>query len=162
MTINELNQLVRSIVNQAQQLNNKHTSEHNPPVNYACIFAQSNLEYDQLIALISPLGQVADQTAMGPVFRISPISTVAGDLSLLKIRKPDSKRLERGDADFTVADYAAFKGTHLSKPGFSLIERQEMEMMELIDPDFSVLAYYSHPILADVIAARVGKANSES
>ena len=70
---------------------------------------------------------------------------------MLKIRRPDPKRPERGDADFTVSDYQTFKKTQLGKPGFGLIERTNMEMLELVDPDFDVLAYYSHPTLAEVL-----------
>jgi hypothetical protein len=34
-----LTQLVKEIVNKANNLKNKHTSEKNAPFNYACIFA---------------------------------------------------------------------------------------------------------------------------
>jgi hypothetical protein len=88
---------------------------------------------------------------MGPVFHIAPLSTVAGALRLLKIRRPDSKRPEKGDADFTVTDYGKFKKKHLGRPGFSIIKRPGMEIIELIDPSYNVIAYYSHPTLATVL-----------
>ena len=75
----------------------------------------------------------------------------AGNRRLVKIRKPDPKRTERGDADFTVTDYLIFKKKYLSKPGFRIIKRPEMEMIELTDPSFNVLAYFSNPPLGKIL-----------
>ncbi len=155
MTTDELTALTRQIVADARRLNATHTDQPDAPVNYACIFAQSPAEYDELVKVARQLGPVADDTATGPVFHIPPLSTDAGMLRLLKIRRPDPKRPERGDADFTVSDYGTFKKTYLGKPGWGLIERKNMEMLELIDPSFNVLAYYSHPTLAEVLKLSV-------
>lgn len=156
MTVDELKGLTREIVVEARRLNAAHTYERDAPVNYACIFAQNPAEYEEMINAARQLGPVADDTAMGPVFSIAPLSTDAGTLRLLKVRRPDPKRPERGDADFTVADYDTFKKTYLGQPGFSLIQREHMEMIELIDPSFNVLAYYSHPTLAAVLKLNSG------
>ncbi|HHT9116067.1 MAG TPA: hypothetical protein ACFYEL_06320 [Candidatus Wunengus californicus] len=151
MIIDDLKKLTQEIVAQARLLSAKHTSQRDAPVNYACIFTQSETEYEEMLDLARQMGSVVDNTPTGPVFRIATLSTEAGYLEVLKIRRPDPKRPERGDADFTVTDYKVFKKTHLGKPGFSLIEREKMEMLELIDPSFDVLAYYSHPTLAEVL-----------
>ena len=151
MNTEKLKALVRKIVAEARRLNAVHTDQPDAPVNYACIFAQSQAEYEELVNVARQLGPVVHDTAAGPVFHIASLSTDAGKLRLLKIRHPDPKRPEQGDADFTAADYDAFKKTHLSKPGFGLIQREHMEMLELIDPTFNVLAYYSHPTLAEVL-----------
>jgi hypothetical protein len=154
MTTDNLKKLVKDIVAKARLLSAKHTNEGNAPVNYACVFTQSQSEYQEVLDLARTLGSIADETATGPVFHIEPLHTDAGEVRLLKVRRPDPKRPERGDADFTVTNYQTFKGTYLGKPGFSLIERKDMEMMELIDPSFDVLAYYSHPTLAEVLKLR--------
>ena len=151
MTLGELKKLTQEIVSEARRLSAAHTNEGDAPVNYACIFAQSQAEYENMVVLAGQLGTVVEGTPMGPVFHITPLPTDAGMLRLLKIRHPDPKRPERGDADFTVSDYQTFKRTYLGKPGFGLIERKHMEMIELFDPSFNVLAYYSHPPLADVL-----------
>ena len=151
MTTDELETLIREIVADARRLNATHISQPDAPVNYACVFAQSPDEYDKLVAAAAKLGAVVHDTATGPVFQIAPLSTNAGPLRLLKIRRPDPKRPQRGDADFTVFDYDGFKKTNLGKPGFSLIQREQMEMLELEDPAFDVLAYYSDPTLAEVL-----------
>ena len=114
--------------------------------------SHSEAEYEELISLVRRTGAtVAQETAMGPVFQIASVSTEAGDLRLLKIRRPDPKRPERGDADFTLPDYQKFKTAYLSRSGFSLIERSDMEMIELVDPAFDVIAYYSYPPLGEVL-----------
>jgi hypothetical protein len=139
--------MVIGIVEQATRLTNKHIKAKPMPVNYVCIFSQSKQEYDLLIEHAGKFGKTIKQTETGPIFQINPLATSAGILQLVKIRVPDSTRPERGDADFIVNDYASFKKTYLSKPGFKLIERKEMEMMELTDPDFNVRVYFSNPPL---------------
>ena len=132
----------------ANDLKNKHTSEKNAPVNYACIFAQNKEQYDTLLMVAEQIGYVIMETPMGPVYHIKPLKTVAGDLRLLKIRKPDPTRPELGDADFTVENYPEFKKRYLSKTGFKLIpKREDFEMIELVDPKFNVRAYFSNPPL---------------
>jgi hypothetical protein len=151
MTVDQLRELVQTIVSESQRLSVAHTKEANLPVNYACIFAQSKDNFELMVSLTKNFGKVVQETAMGPVFRITPLLTDAGPLRLLKIRRPDPERPERGDADFTVSDYEYFKRTYMGKPGWRLIERQDMEMLELKDPSFSVLAYYSHPTLEIIL-----------
>lgn len=151
MNTEELHILVREIVSEAEDLKDLHTDAVGAPVNYACIFAQSQDEYDNLEGLLMGVGGRVKETPAGFVYKIPPLATSAGDLQLLKLRKPDPTRPERGDADFTVADYPSFKLKYLNQPGFSLIERPEMEMIELVDPAFDVRAYFSNPTLAQVL-----------
>ena len=147
-----IHELIKSIVEQAQVLKDKHTTEKDAPVNYACIFSQSDEEYEKLDQEVAKIGKVVKETKMGNVFLLEEsIETVAGPLRLVKIRKPDSSRQERGDADFTVRDYQSFKKEYLGKPGYKLIERPDMEMIELADKKFDVLAYFSNPTLSKVL-----------
>jgi|SRR3989344_1579797 len=151
MNPQEFKTLIQVIVIEASKLRDARTTKHQAPVNYACVFSQNEQEYESLISIARQLGKVVQETKMGPVFYIDPLDTVSGNLRLVKIRKPDSKRTERGDADFTVTDYPTFKKTYLNKPGFRLIERSNMEMIELIDPLFNALAYFSNPPLGKVL-----------
>jgi len=155
MTTDELKNLATKIVAESQQLSATHTTEGKSLVNYACVFTQSENEFQSMLEAANQLGPVAQETATGPVFHIPPLSTVSGTLRLLKIRRPDPKRPERGDADFTVSNYESFKKEYLGKPGFGIIKRTEMEMIELIDPSYNVLAYYSHPTLAEVLKLNI-------
>jgi hypothetical protein len=147
MEIEELKRLVQEIVKLANSLKNKHTNEKDALVNYACIFSQSQEEYEELLKLAKKLGKVLKETQNGPLLHIEPLETVAGKLQLLKIRAPDITRQERGDADFTISNYPEFKEKVLSKKGFKLIKREHMEMMELVDKEFNVRAYFSYPPL---------------
>ena len=142
-----LTQLVEEIVKKANNLKNKHTSEKNAPVNYACIFAQSKEQCNNLTMVAKEIGSVIKETPTGPLFHIQPLKTVSGNLKLLKIRKPDPTRPELGDADFTVENYPEFKNKYLSKTGFKLIPRENFEMIELVDSKFNVRAYFSNPTL---------------
>ena len=152
MTPEHIKQFVQSLVASACVLSDKHTTERGLPVNYVCIFSHTESEYETLLALMYQMeARVAQETAMGPVFHVAPISTVVCDVNLLKIRRPDPKRPQRGDVDFTLPDYQKFKETHLGKPGFDCTVRPNMEMIELADPVFDVLVYYSHPPLSEVL-----------
>ena len=142
-----LKNLVQKIVRESCELKDKYTHERTAPVNYACIFSQSQEEFETLINITKKIGKIIQETPTGPLFNIHPIKTVSGNLKLLKIRNPDKTRPERGDADFTVSNYPDFKKTQLSEKGFRLIERNDFEMVELMNPKFNVRAYFSNPPL---------------
>jgi len=142
-----LKNLVQKIVRESCELKDKYTHERTALVNYACIFSQSQEEFETLIRITGKIGKIIQETPSGPLFNINPIKTVSGNLKLLKIRNPDKTRQERGDADFTVSNYPGFKKTQLSEKGFKLIERNDFEMIELMDPKFNVRAYFSNPPL---------------
>ena len=148
MTTEKLQEMMQIIVKQASELRNKHTAEKGAQVNYSAIFSQNQNEYEVLVSQAIQMGRIILDTPTGPVFQISPVNTAAGLLKLLKIRISDKTRPERGDADFTVKDYSAFKKTYLSQDGFKLIKkREDFEMIELMDPEFNVRACFSHPPL---------------
>ncbi len=142
-----LRRKVGYIVELATKLKNKHIGNDGSPVNYACIFSQSNEEYNKLVKSARMIGNVIKETPTGPLFQISPLETVAGVLKLLKIRIPDDTRHEMGDADFTVRNFVEFKKKYLPKKGFKLIKRENFEMIELTDSGFDVRAYFSNPPL---------------
>ena len=147
MDVKDLRQFVQEIVKKASNLKDKYTSEKKAPVNYACVFCQDEEQYKSLVAITRKIGNVVEETPTGPLFHIQSLDTNAGNLQLLKIRKPDTTRPELGDADFTVSDYPEFKKKYLSQKGFKLIVRKNFEMIELVDPHFNVRAYFSNPPL---------------
>ena len=154
MAKNRLVFLVKKIVKQAEELKDKYTSQKRIPVNYACIFSHSDKEYNELTKEAEKLGFVIKETSTGPLYQVKPIETSAGKLKLLKVRKPYKNRPERGDADFTLPNYLEFKSKNLSKSEFNLIKRDEFEMMELADPKFDVLAYFSYPTLDEQLGIK--------
>lgn len=140
-------EIVVDLVKDACALKDRHTKEINAVVNYACIFPHSDSEYEEYFTVAKDLGSVAKDTPTGSLFLVDPIDTVAGKLRLVKVRKPDPTRTERGDADFTVADYDNFKPEILQLPGTKLIERTDMEMIELMEEGADVRVYFSNPPL---------------
>ena len=143
----DLKKLVQSIVEKATALRNKHIEYRNTPVNYACIFSQSKEEYEELLGVARKIGKVIQETLSGLLFQIEPLETVSGVLKLLKIRIYDPTRPERGDADFTISNFPEFEKKYLSKPGFKIIKKPDFYMIELMDSDFDVRAYFSNPPL---------------
>ena len=148
---NQLRELVTSIVATAAKLKNDFTDEKQAPVNYACIFAQSENEFQSFTKVVEGLGRIIHRTASVPVYFINGLETISGILRILKIRMPDPGRPERGDADFTVRDYKLFKAAYLKRPGFKLIERPNMEIIELMQAGYDVRAYFSDPPLIKVL-----------
>ncbi len=145
MTSSELKSFVIKIVEDASALKNRHTSEIDAPVNYACIFAQSDKEYSELTDAVKEFGKVVKETNSGFVYHINDLPTPSGNLRILKIRIPDPTKPERGDADFTVSNYSEFKKMYLPISGFKLIERSYMEMIELMEDGCDVRVYFSDP-----------------
>lgn len=148
-TWSEFVELVKGIVSDATNLKDKNTRKFTAKVNYCCVFCQNETEFSKLKTVIEQNGKLANETETGPVFVVQGIPTVAGMLRVLKIRKPDPSRKERGDADFAVNNYTEFKAKFLGFPGFKLIERPEFEMIELIDKKFDTRVYFSNPPVED-------------
>ena len=147
METEDLKNLVKSIVEKATALKNKHIDDKNTPINYTCIFSQNKEEYKELLEVARKIGKVIQETPTGLLFQIEPLETVSGILKLLKIRIPDPTRPERGDADFTISNFLEFEKKYLSKPGFKIMKKPDFYMIELIDSDFDVRAYFSNPPL---------------
>ena len=145
MNHNNLESTVSAIVKQANELRLRHSLGYPARVSYCAIFCQNAEQFTSMNSQASSIGALANDTSTGPVYVVPPIETVMGPLRIVKVRKPDPTRPERGDADFAVEDYEAFKAANIGRPGFSLIERGHYEMIELMDRDFDVRAYFSHP-----------------
>jgi hypothetical protein len=150
MNTEDLKKIVKDIVAQAEQIKQRIVNDA-APVNYACIFCQNDEEYALFIDAAKEIGKVVQDTETGLAFQIKPLETVAGDLQILKVRKPDPTRPERGDADFTLSDYKTFKQVHLNQNGFKLIKKSDFEMIEYKDPKENVLLYFSNPTLGQVL-----------
>lgn len=135
MNEGNLNKIVRYIVDQGLDAIVKNTEEKYLPVDYLAIFCHDDNEYYQLDQFVAALGEIIDQhlSKTGNTYLLhKPISTNAGDLKMLKIRKPDATRPQRGAPDFQVTDYNAFKEKYLSAGGnFTLMPRKDYEMIEL-------------------------------
>ncbi len=120
MIENELKSLIKKIVKEANALKDKYTEQKGIKVGYACIFSQNQTEFEELYESAQKIGNIIKLTITGPVFKIYPLTTVAGKLRVLKIRLPDPTRTERGDADFNVPNYNSFKKINLQKPEIKL------------------------------------------
>lgn len=143
MTQKKFNHIIKYIVEKCVNLKNRYVKESNLDIDYVCIFSHTQKEYTKLLHYATLAGKKVAETKTGPVFRfyISP-KTVAGKPKVLKIRKPDENRRERGDVDFTT-DYLTFKDTYLDNKKFTLITRKNFEMIELHDENYDVLVYFS-------------------
>jgi len=142
--MNNFETTVNYIVSRSTELKNKFTNTSVAPVEFACIFCQNEEEYKQFTNSIQTLGKVVERTQSGFTYLLeTPIETVAGPLRLVKIRKPDPQRPERGDADFNT-DYSDFKKTYQGKSGFELIKRGTFEMLRFFHPAFDVMACFSN------------------
>jgi len=138
----DLIKTVQAIVEKAVELKNKYTDEEGVPVSYACIFCQSDDEYERLVKLVGGFGKEVENHGSGPLFELDEsFLTIAGELKLVKIRKYDDQHKDWGHADFVVKNYGEFKKKHYDKDGWSVIARNS-EILELIEKDFPVRAYF--------------------
>ena len=144
MAKQDLEKIVNYIINQAWRAISENTDEKDLPVDYLGIFSKDESEFRDLERLVSTLGKLGDKTATatGSTYLLDePLNTPAGPLKVLKIRKPDPTRPQRGAPDFRVKNYLAFKEKYQSRGhNFLLIVRKEYEMLELKGAD--VLVYF--------------------
>lgn len=140
----EFNKIISYIVEQCVALKNEYVSEKDLSVDYICIFSQDDQEYKELMEQASLIGDIVDETKAGPIFKFrNSLQTIAGIPKVLKVRIPDQVKPQRGDVDFNTA-YEEFKDKYLNRKGFSLIERETFEMIELKDDKYNVLVYFSN------------------
>ncbi|HVX90099.1 MAG TPA: hypothetical protein VHC20_00360 [Candidatus Paceibacterota bacterium] len=121
------------------------TEKTNSPaaLDYVAVFSKNSAEFEELLACAKTLGEEVDSLTQktGHTFKLrAPMHTLVGDLSLLKVRRPDITRPQRGAPDFVVPDYEGFKKTYLPTSGdFTLMFHPHAEMVELKGDD--VLVY---------------------
>ena len=107
-----------------------------------------------MLKVARKIGKVIKKTSTGPLFHIKPLKTVSGFLQLLKIRMYDPTRPERGDADFTISNFAEFEAKYLPRPNFRRMEKPNFYMLELADSKFNVRVYFSNPPLTEQLGIR--------
>ena len=135
---------MRYIVSRSTDLKNRFTNEVKAPVEFGCIFCQDGDEYTFYTNLVKVLGNALEDTVSGYTYLLNkPIGTVSGPLRLVKIRKPSSDRLGKGDADFNT-DYEAFKKKYQNNPRFELVKYDTFEMLRLSDIHFDVMTCFSN------------------
>lgn len=135
---------INYIVSQSTELKNTFTNISSVPVEFSCIFCQNEEEYERFMNEIKILGRIVERTQSGFTYLLDkPIQTIAGPLRLVKIRKPDVHRIEKGDADFNT-DYKKFKDTYQNNSGFELVKRETFEMLRLTNLEFDVMACFSN------------------
>jgi hypothetical protein len=151
MNIDELEKIIFYLVKQGLATLERFTDEKNGALDYVAIFAKDENEFNDLLMIAETVGQEVDkETAKtGRTFLLNkPLDTTAGVLSLIKIRKPDDTRLQRGAPDFKIPDYQQFKDKYLKSDGnFTLMLKNDYEMIEIKGPD--VLVYIPDKTLSE-------------
>ena len=150
----DLISIVNYIVDKSIQMKNKYTSAKDSQIEFACVFCQSEEEYRKLTDEIESLGKVVQDTPTGFTYLLNhPLKNPAGSLFLVKIRKPDPQRKERGDTDFNT-DYQEFKRKYGNRPNFELIDRENFEMLRLSNPDYDVMVCFSSTPLGKILGIK--------
>lgn len=144
MTKQDIEKIVNYIVNQGLLAINKNTEEENLPIDYLGIFSKDESEFVEIDTILKTIGKPGDKTATdsGSTYLLDEhFQTSAGPCKVLKIRKPDPTRPQRGAPDFKVNNYTNFKEKYLiHNSNFALIPRKQYEMIELKGVD--VLVYF--------------------
>lgn len=144
MHIKTVEQLAQYITDQGIIAVREYTNLKDVVIDYLAIFAKDNEEYTVLNQTAAVHGKVVDKAMShtgNTYYLTKPVQTKAGMLQILKIRKPDKTRPQRGAPDFQVENYTFFKENHLYTSGnFTLMVRKDYEMIELKGED--VLVYF--------------------
>lgn len=147
----ELEQIIEYLVSQGVLALEENTDERDFSIDYVAVFARDDDEFNDLILQIESFGTEVDKemSATGVTFKLDKsLETSAGKLDLIKIRKPDKTRPQRGAPDFKVNRYDEFKENYLQTSGnFTLMVREDYEMIELKGED--VLVYIPNKALSE-------------
>ena len=138
----ELRKAIDYVAKKTTELSRKFTANEYP-INYLTIFSHYADEFENIEKILFTMGKQVGENN-GPFIQLNePIQLSNGKLEKIRIRQPDPYRMQVGCNDFTVPDYAAFKEKYVTNnpQHFRVIQRPKFEMIELLDPDFDVLAY---------------------
>ncbi len=151
MTQEDLQKIINYIVSQTVKLKDRFTKERNIEIDYICVFSQTDQEYLEFKNLAAEIRDLVWDSPTGPVynFKIRP-QTLAGRPKLLRIRIPDKTKPERGDTDFNI-NYSEFKKKYFDGKRFTLIVREDFEMLELMDNKYDIRAYFSSTPLSKTL-----------
>jgi len=142
--MDDLIKAAKEAVSKSNDLKNKFTYATDAPVEFGCVFCQTPEEYEKFTNTITPLDRIVEDTPSGYTYLLKePIETVSGPLRLLKIRKPDPKRKERGDADFNT-NYEEFSSRYQSDPRFKIVEHKTFKYLRLEVPGSGTMACFSN------------------
>jgi hypothetical protein len=143
MEDNKLIQTVEYIVSTGAKVAEKYTTIIGIPLDYVAIFTQSQEEYMEYIHLAQSLGKEIQTIPTGNLFRLNEtLHTSVGDMVVVKIRKPDISRSQRGCVDFRIPNYAELKMKYQGHPFVNVIDRYEYEMIEIREDTTDVLVYF--------------------
>ena len=147
----KFNKIIRYIVEKGIEAVNKNTDEFPVTIDYLAIFAKDEAEYHDMIEFTREMGETVNKSMAKTgktILLKNPVETEAGLLKVIKIRKPDATRPQRGAPDFKVGDYQEFKNKYLmSNSNFTLMQRTDYEMIELKGID--VLVYFPSKLFAE-------------
>jgi hypothetical protein len=151
MNKRELEKIVYYLVEQGLSAIKDNTDEKEAVIDYVAIFSKDENEYRDLEFVAESMGEEVDKETVrtGRTFLLKePMKTPAGILSLIKIRKPDATRPQRGAPDFKIRDYQQFKDKYLRRSGnFTLMLKKDYEMIEIKGVD--VLVYIPDKTLGE-------------
>lgn len=143
MDKNEFEKIVNYIVKQGLSAIRDNTDEKEVAIDYVAIFSKDKVEFKNLEIIAESIGREVDKNTAktGRTFLLNePLKTPAGILRLVKVRKPDSTRPQRGAPDFKIKNYQHFRDKYLQSSGnFTLMTRKDYEMVEIKGTD--VLVY---------------------
>jgi len=152
MNRQKLDSIINEIVDEGEKVKSKYLEEPTGPVDYLGIFSRDEDEMNAMLSLMKTEGKFLQDTPTGPHYMLkNPVLTKSGPVSIIKVRKPDSKKPYRGAPDFLVDDYDSFKKKYLGRKYFNLIDREVFEMIEIWDPEANVLVYFKNMPIAHVL-----------
>jgi hypothetical protein len=130
------------------------------------IFCHYDAEFDHLVTVRKELCEPSADPKNRKYFRLhQPIIIPAGNdvpetaYTHLYIRKPDIYRAQAGDLDFYIAkdeyDMLKRQAERFGIKGARVFPRNDLDMIELYDPDVDVLAYVSTATMTEKARIKV-------
>lgn len=130
--------IVKYLIEKADQLINSYKMQDGiTKIDYVAIFPKSAVDETSLVESLKHIGLPVKETPTGTIYKLTTfVEMPQGEVQLVKIKKFDKNRTQRGYIDYEVADYQKFKMENLSKGVVEISQNAEgMEMLKLVDPE---------------------------
>lgn len=164
----ELLEAIKHIHLTCYQLSKQSFGEYLPNSGNVGVFCHYDDEYEQLVTIRKDLTEPSDDPNQKYFKMHEPIVIPAqGDVpetsyTHLYIRKPDIYRSQVGDIDFYLeqGEYDKLKaklkaGEHI--PGARIFPRNDLDMIELYNPDVDALAYVSTNTMSEKVRIKLSE-----
>jgi molecular chaperone GrpE (heat shock protein) len=148
-------EIVQNIAKGSNQLRNNESEIPSSTIDYISIFTQNSEEYEFYMEEALKIGNIILEHVTGSYIELNEvINTIEGEVEYLKVRKPDSTKMQKGSVNYIVDDYLGIKERYIEQGNFQVyINTQGIEEMILLGEDYNA-SFPSESVIEKILKNR--------